>query len=145
VDVRRVGPVCSASALGAMQDVNLAKASRSSMSNLEGMPLILTSNEAIASDDYDWEDVTGVQYHYPNGYRSLIRPGERFVYYRGVRRAGNRRGNAEYFGTGLIGEVWRDDRISEDAPKKDWQWFCRIDNYVLFNMPVAAKINGTFF
>ena len=56
------------------------------------MPLILTSNEVIAGDDYDWEDVTGVQYHYPNGYRNLIRPGERFIYYRGVRRAGKKRG-----------------------------------------------------
>lgn len=41
------------------------------------MPLILTSNEVTASADYDWEDVTGVQYHYPNGYRNLIRRGER--------------------------------------------------------------------
>ena len=61
---------------------------------LQGMPLILTSNEVIVSDDYDWEDVTGVQYHYPNGYRNLIKSGERFVYYRGVRRAGKKRGNA---------------------------------------------------
>jgi len=62
--------------------------------------------------------VTGVQYHYPNGYKNLIRSGERFVYYRGVRRAGNKRGIAEYFGTGLVGEVWRDERIPEDAPKE---------------------------
>jgi hypothetical protein len=109
------------------------------------MPLILTSNEVMASDDYDWEDVTGVQYHYPNGYRNLIRSGERFVYYRGVRRAGNRRGNAEYFGTGLVGDIRRDERIPAEAPKKDWHWFCGIDSYVPFNAPVAAKINGVFF
>jgi hypothetical protein len=112
---------------------------------LKGMPLILTSNEVIVSDDFDWEDVTGVQYHYPNGYRNLIRSGERFVYYRGVRRAGKKRGNAEYFGTGLIGDVWRDARIPQDVPKKDWQWFRAIDSYVPFRAPVAAKINGNFF
>src|SRR5215471_10663876 len=90
-------------------------------------------------------DATGVQYHYPNGYRNLIRPGERFVYYRGVGRAGKRRGNAEYFGTGPTGEVWRDDKIPQDAPKKDWQWFCGIESYVPFRAPVVAKINGVFF
>jgi hypothetical protein len=74
-----------------------------------------------------------------------MRSGERFVYYRGLRRAGEKRGNAEYFGTGLIGEVLRDDRIPQDAPKKDWQWFCGIDRYVPFNAPVSAKINGVFF
>ena len=113
--------------------------------NLEAMPLILTSNEVIVSDDYDWEDIAGVQYHYPNGYRNLVRSGERFVYYRGVRRAGKKRGNAEYFGTGLIGEVRRDDRIPQDAPKKDWQWFCAIDNYVPFKAPVPRACKHRYY
>ena len=61
------------------------------------MPILLVSNEANANDKFNWEDITGVQYHYPNGYRNMIRPGERFIY-RGMRRADGRRVPAEYFG-----------------------------------------------
>jgi hypothetical protein len=41
------------------------------------MPIVLVSNEANANDKFNWQDITGVQYHYPNGYRNMIRPGER--------------------------------------------------------------------
>jgi hypothetical protein len=109
------------------------------------MPIVLTSNEINASSRYDWDDVTGVRYHYPNGYRNLIRQGDRFVYYRGVRRKDRTRAAAEYFGCGLVGDVWRDPSVSEDALKAHWSWYCSIQDYAPFDPPVPAKIDGVFF
>lgn len=109
------------------------------------MPLILVSNDANATDQFNWKDVTGVHYHYPNGYRNMIQSGEPFIYYRGIRRADGSRGQAEYFGYGMIGEVWQDGDIPEDTPKKNWAWYCSIEDYEPFNPPVPAKIDGVFF
>ncbi len=109
------------------------------------MPLVLVSNEVNATNDYDWKDITGEQYHYPNQYRNRIKPGERFVYYRGVRRLGGKRGQPEYFGSGLIGDVWRDPEVPVETAKRDWAWFCHIEDYVPFPSPVPAQTNGTFF
>jgi len=109
------------------------------------VPLVLASNDRIVNDRYHWKDVTGVQYHYPNSYRNLIRPGERFIYYRGVRRANGARGQAEYFGLGSVGDVWRDTDIPPDTPKKNWAWYCEIEDYVPFASPVPAKLDGILF
>jgi hypothetical protein len=51
------------------------------------VPVVLVSNDANANDRFNWQDITGVQYHYPNQYKNIIQPGERFIYYRGIRRA----------------------------------------------------------
>jgi len=109
------------------------------------MPLVLVSNDANATDRYDWKDITGVQYHYPNGYRNMIHEGEPFIYYRGIRRADGSRGQAEYFGYGVIAEVWRDEDIPLDTAKRNWAWYCAIHNYRPFDPPISAKINGEFF
>src|SRR5262249_45549749 len=109
------------------------------------MPLVLASNDANATERYRWDDITGVQYHYPNGYRNLIKSGERFVYYRGIRRADGTRGTAEYFGYGTVGEIWRDDKVLDTAPRRSWAWYCSIEDYVPFKAPVPAKLDGTFF
>jgi len=102
-------------------------------------------NEANATDRYAWKDITGVQYHYPNGYRNLIHTGDRFVYYRGVRRSRGARGPAEYFGQGIIGDIWRDPKSATDTPKRKWAWYCAIEDYAPFVVPVPAKIDGVFF
>lgn len=109
------------------------------------MPLIFTSNEVKVQNVFDWKDITGIQYHYPNVYVNKVKPGEAFIYYRGVRRKGNTRGNPEYFGCGVISEVWRDESISTTAPKSSWQWYCSIEEYIPFNTAVPFKINGIPF
>lgn len=102
------------------------------------MPLVLVENERTAGGHYDsWQDHTGEFYHFPNVYRTLIRPGERFIYYRGVRKqGGGRRPTPEYFGCGLIDEVWLDITVPPEAPKRTWKWFCSISNFVPFRTPV---------
>jgi hypothetical protein len=109
------------------------------------MPLVLASNEVNVSDKYRWKDITGVQYHFPNSYRKLVKPGERFLYYRGVRRADGTRKAAEYFGQGTVGTVWRDEAISESTPKAKWAWYCSIDDYRSFPAPVPAKVDGEYW
>jgi hypothetical protein len=106
------------------------------------VPLVLTTNDFVANPDHAWNDVEGVQYHYPNGYKNKIQPGEEFVYYRGVHRKVGPRGQAEYFGRGRIGAVRRDpDSPNTSRPS----WFCAIEDYVPFAPTVPAKLNGIFY
>jgi hypothetical protein len=46
---------------------------------------------------------------------------------------------------GRIREVWRDEAIPEDAPKRSWRWFCSISDYVPFPEPVSWKREGELF
>src|SRR5436309_4086542 len=108
--------------------------------------LVLVENEVTVGGDYDfWADDTGVQYHYPNQYRNRVRPGRQFVYYRGVRRARGRRGNAEYFGSGMIGDVWPDPLQPSDTPPAKRRWLCSIEQYAPFSGPVRAKDGARVF
>jgi len=108
------------------------------------MTLVLTSNDPNTSElRNQWQDITGVRYHFPNMYRNMIKPGEPFVYYRGVHREQGPRGPATYFGTGLVGEVWADPATA-DKPAGKRSWYCGIDNYVPFLLPVNAKTDGVF-
>lgn len=106
------------------------------------MPIVLTTNEVVLNPEHAWHDITGVQYHYPNQYKNMIRPGEEFVYYRGVRRKDGRRGNAEYFGHGRIGAV-RPDPATVGSSRPSW--FCDIEEYQPFKAPVPAKTGEIFF
>lgn len=99
--------------------------------------LVLVENEITVGGEYDfWADDTGARYQYPNQYRNLVRPGLPFVYYRGIRRSGGKRGTAEYFGTGFVGKVWLDPEQSADTPARKRHWYCAIENYVSFPVPV---------
>lgn len=106
------------------------------------MPLVLTTNAFVPNPDHAWNDVEGVQYHYPNQYKNKIRPGVEFVYYRGVLRKSGPRGQAEYFGRGRIGEIKPDPAtIGQSRPS----WFCAIEDYTPFLPTVPAKLEGVFY
>lgn len=105
--------------------------------------LVLVENEVTVGGQYDfWADDTGVQYQYPNQYRNRVQSGLSFVYYRGVRRGGGTRGTAEYFGVGVIGEIWSDPSQGPQASAHSRRWYCSIEEYVEFDKPVPAKRNG---
>jgi hypothetical protein len=108
------------------------------------MPLVLVQNPVIVNEGYEWKDIEGEQYHFPNQYKNRCATGTPFVYYRGTRRPDGKRAAPEYFGHGRIGEVWRDETIPEFRPKKDWAWYCGITDYVPFQSPVPAKIGDKF-
>ena len=106
------------------------------------MPLVLTTNEVRLNPAHSWDDIAGVQYHYPNQYKGKVKTGERFVYYHGVHRLGGKTGPAEYFGTGRIGSITADPRtVGQSRPS----WFCTITDYVPFSPPVPAKPGGVFY
>lgn len=106
------------------------------------MPIVLTTNDVVLNPDHAWNDIEGVQYHYPNQYKNKVRSGEPFVYYRGVHRKNGQRGQAEYFGCGRIGEIRPDPgTVGQSRPS----WFCSIEDYKPFNPPVPAKPDGVFY
>jgi hypothetical protein len=109
------------------------------------MPLILVQNEITAGNKYDhWQDDEGVQYHFPNQYIGKVREGEVFIYYRGSRRADNKRGIPEYFGCGKIGKVWLDPLTDIKKPRYSWHWYCEIVDYIPFKYTVPFKIGDTY-
>jgi hypothetical protein len=104
--------------------------------------LVLTAQEETSGGAYDfWEDETGVQYHFPNKYHNLVQPGLPFVYYRGVWCKGAKHGDPEYFGGGRIGEVWVDD-THPAATARNRRWFCSIEDYREFPVPVPWRKGG---
>lgn len=98
--------------------------------------LVLVENEVTTEGRYDfWKDITGVQYHYPNAYKNMVRPGAPFLYYRGAGRASGERGRPEYFGRGIVGAVWQDPETSGPRP----YWYAKVEDYEPFVVPVAAR------
>jgi Domain of unknown function (DUF3883) len=103
------------------------------------MPLVLVHNDVVANPQHVWDDVEGVQYHYPAKYQSKIKTGETFVYYRGVHRVGGKRGAAEYVGAGRVGKIWLDPSAGAGARRA---FYCAIEEYRRFAIPVPAKADG---
>jgi hypothetical protein len=107
------------------------------------MPIVLVENEVTAGGRYDhWDDVTGSRYQFPNSYRNRVLPGERFVYYRGVRRTGGRRGVPEYFGCGVVGRVYIDPASRDEAVAARRKWICEIAEFTPFLEPVPFRVHG---
>lgn len=110
------------------------------------MPLILVQNETTVHEQYErWKDIEGEQYHFPNQYKNRIQEGEQFIYYRGVRRAGNTRAVPEYFGFGRVGKKWIDTESLGDGETSRPEWFCEILDYIPFINPVPFRINNQLF
>ena len=94
--------------------------------------IVLTEN-----DESNWEDETGVLYHYPTRYQKLVNVGTRVVYYKGkikdnsfqTKRLSNQ---PHYFGTGIIESI-----IPDSNSKKNL--FAPIADFKLFNEAVAFK------
>ncbi len=92
----------------------------------------------VENDESQWDDRTGITYHYPNRYRQILKVGTLVIYYKG--RIQNKAfskdrlsNDPHYFGTGVIGESIPDDQSS----KKDW--YCSIESYTEFSAPVLSK------
>ena len=97
------------------------------------MPLVFTQND-VSVADIDYADVLGKVYEYPARYRKLIQPGERFVYYRGRRRADGSSQTPSYLGCGTVGKI---TEISD-------RFRCTIENYQEFKNPVPFKEGDTY-
>lgn len=99
---------------------------------------IITEN-----DNSQWNDETGVYYHFPFRYKNSLLPGTRVIYYKSKikdKSFRNRRlhDDAHYFGYGEIGNVITD----LNSHKKDL--YADIENYIEFSNPVLAKEDNIF-
>ncbi len=97
------------------------------------MPLVFTQNE-VSLPEIDYADDLGKSYEYPSRYRKLIQVGERFVYYRGRRRADGSSQTPSYLGIGTVGEIREvGDRLR-----------CTVEHYQPFKNPVPFKLGGVY-
>lgn len=98
--------------------------------------LVITEN-----DESQWEDQTGIKYHYPAKYKSKIQPGVSVIYYKGrlqnpiysSKRLSN---EPHYFGTGFIGNIKQQEGSTN--------FFADILDFKLFNEAVSFKNNDGY-
>src|SRR5262249_10568892 len=95
------------------------------------MPLVLAENEATESGIH-YQDRTGISYQFPKMYLRLIKPGERFVYYRGRKKVTGGRAPQVYFGIGIVGAVRVD-------PAHSGRYVCDVLDYTPFPSPVFFR------
>ena len=100
------------------------------------MPAVIAEN-----DESIWNDETGVVYHFPRRYRSILVPGTQVIYYKGKlldRAYAKQRLSTKphYFGVACIGKIESDP----DSLKGDL--FAKIENFQPFERAVLAKEGG---
>lgn len=83
------------------------------------------------NDVSQWNDETGVKYHFPNTYKRILQPGTKVIYYKG--------GVKHYFGYAVIGDVYQDEENSKN-------YYAEIVDYIPFVSPIKFKTtNGEYF
>lgn len=97
------------------------------------MFVVITEN-----DESNWKDDTGVLYHFPKRYTSLLVPGAKAIYYKGKIKdkkfSEDRLSDLpHYFAIATIGKVY------SDRESKKGDLFAIIDGYQPFAEPVLAK------
>lgn len=104
------------------------------------MYTVITEN-----DESQWDDVTGVKYHFPRQYKKLLTPGTHVIYYKGGlkdKKYKEKRASdlPYYFGIATIEQVYDDDK----SPKGDL--YAEIGNFQYLKNTVLAKKNDkTYF
>ena len=93
--------------------------------------IIITENDVS-----DWNDETGIRYHYPPKYRGLIKPGVKFIYYKGADKEKSfsdfrLTDRPHYFGTGEIGTIEKETNSNS--------YYASINDYYAFINPVVFK------
>lgn len=95
---------------------------------------IITEN-----DTSQWDDKTGVHYHFPNKYLKFLNPGTEVIYYKGKIKDNKFKdhrlsSDPHYFAIGTIGSVKKADSKSI---------YAEIRNYQSFSKAVSFKLNGS--
>lgn len=103
-----------------------------------GMPAIITENDVS-----QWDDETGVVYHFPKRYRALLQPDTEVIYYKGRikdKAFASARLSAEphYFGMARIAEVY----VDKKSDKGDF--YALIEGFISFEKAVLAKVEGAY-
>ncbi len=95
------------------------------------------------NDESQWEDETGVLYHFPKRYEKRLIAGTEVIYYKGKLKNTKFRGKRlsdepHYFAKAVIGKVYPD----KESSKGDL--FATIVDYSSFQIPVLAKTDGEY-
>jgi 5-methylcytosine-specific restriction protein A len=105
------------------------------------MPTIITEN-----DISEWNDETGVRYHFPKRYLPYLPPGTPVIYYKGRQQSAEHASlrlskDPYYFGVAVVGEVVLDP----ESAKGDY--YCTITHYRAFEhaVPIRANALGATF
>ena len=95
------------------------------------------------NDESEWNDQTGILYHYPKRYSKYLQKGTYAIYYKGKLR--NRKfeqsrlsNEPHYFGIAKIGDSYQD----KDSKKDDL--FVTIEGYQPFKTAVLAKVQNKY-
>jgi predicted HNH restriction endonuclease len=101
------------------------------------MPTIIVENDVS-----EWDDATGVRYHFPKRYLPYLQPGTPIIYYKGAQKdaafAHVRLSKYPYyFGVGQVGAV----TVDGESSKQDY--YCEIVNYSSFSQPVPLRAPDT--
>lgn len=100
---------------------------------------IITENDVS-----EWNDNTGISYHYPQKYVNLLKEGTRIIYYKGALKdksfANMRMSNEpHYFGCAILGEQTKCENTAKP------EYVSEVINYIQFVRPVPNKLNGNYF
>jgi predicted HNH restriction endonuclease len=100
------------------------------------MYAVITEN-----DESQWDDHTGVTYHFPKQYLNFLKPGTKVVYYKGKmtnKKFEDKRLSKEphYFGKAIIGNVY-----DEQGTRN---YYATIEDCELFLKAVPNKTNGNY-
>ncbi|MBU8877958.1 DUF3883 domain-containing protein [Bacillus sp. FJAT-29790] len=90
------------------------------------------------NDESQWEDQTGILYHFPARYKNILTPGTKVIYYKSRmknREFASMRLSKEphYFGLATIGEVYPYTNTAKN------QYFAKIEEYIPFGEAIDFK------
>ena len=103
----------------------------------------MTKCVIVENDISQWDDQTGVLYHFPKRYEKFLTPGSEVIYYKGSLKQKSYTDKRlsdlpHYFGVATIGKVFRDKSSSKG------DLFATIENYKEFSEAVLAKNGDTY-
>jgi len=96
------------------------------------------------NDESQWNDDTGILYHFPKRYAKYLEPGTQVVYYKGKLKnkaysVSRLTDKPHYFGTAKIGKIYPD----KESSKGDY--FTVIEDFQIFESPILAKTEFGYF
>lgn len=95
------------------------------------------------NDESQWEDETGILYHFPKRYAKFLLPGSEVIYYKGKLKNTSFRDKRltdepHYFAKARISKVYSDKKSNKG------DLFATITDYYPFSNPILAKINNDY-
>jgi len=94
------------------------------------------------NDESQWDDITGVKYHFPKRYLKRIAVGMPFIYYKGriqdrTFRSVRLSDEPHYFGAGRISKIYADKRSNS-------YYYAELPEYRPFDRPIHFKKNEEY-